>query len=47
MLAILAAIRDALVALALAWVGFSLAAPQPHPAPSCGSETCQERSQQS
>jgi hypothetical protein len=45
MLSILVMIRDALVAMALAWVGVTLEATHAQPDQSCGNEACQTQSQ--
>ncbi len=41
MLAILVAIRDFLVAAALAWVGVSMEPRAPNAEPACATESCQ------
>jgi hypothetical protein len=45
MLSILVMIRDALVAMALAWVGVTLEATHAQADQSCRGETCQTQSQ--
>jgi hypothetical protein len=45
MLAILIAIRDSLIAMALAWVGVTLEAQRTHAEqPACGADACQPQS---
>lgn len=45
MLSILVMIRDALIAMALAWVGVTLDATRPHADQPCQGEACQTQSQ--
>ena len=44
MLSILVMIRDALIAMALAWVGVTLEATHAQPDQSCRGDTCQTQS---
>jgi len=46
MLAVLIAVRDFLIAAALAWVGVTMeSARAPSDAPSCSGEACQDRAE--
>ncbi len=45
MMSMLVMIRDALIAMALSWVGVTLQATQPHPERACQGEACQTQSQ--
>ena len=45
MLSLLVVIRDALIAMALAWVGVTLEGARPQAAQACQDETCQTQSQ--
>ena len=45
MLSILVMIRDALIAMALSWVGVSLQAAHPNTGQACQGEACQTQSQ--
>ncbi|MBS0385445.1 MAG: hypothetical protein JSS00_08855 [Proteobacteria bacterium] len=44
MLSMLVMIRDALIAMALSWVGITLQAAQPHADRACQGEACQTQS---